>query len=76
MEKVLILKEKLTKAETKKEEVIKRFTKIPASIIRDFEIFPQMTEEALRTRYSYIYRGEGEISKEELIEAYKEYFNK
>jgi len=71
-EKILLIKEKLKTVKVKKEEVKKKFNKIPDRIIEDFRQFPLMTIEALRSRYPQ-YKGQ---DWEDLKEAYKEYFNK
>ena len=71
-EKILLIKNKLKIVKVKKEEVKKKFNKIPDRIIEDFRQFPLMTIEALRSRYPQ-YKGQ---DWEDLKEAYKEYFNK
>ncbi len=71
-EKILLIKDKLSKVKVKKEEVQKKFNKVPEHILDDFRQFPMMTEEALVTRYAE-YKGE---DWESIKAAYKEYFNK
>lgn len=73
-EKILLLKKKLETIEIKKEEVKKKFVKIPNNIIEDFRDFPLMSEEALRTRFNMGYKGQ--VEWEELLAAYREYFKK
>ncbi len=69
-----------TKIETieKKENLLKKiFKDLPDEVLEDFKLFPKITQETLRKRFSDIYSAKYHgIKWEYVLKAYNQYFNK
>ena len=55
----------------KQTAIKKKFENIPREILEDFKAFPKMTKDILIGRWRDIYKGK--ISREQLLEAWKEW---
>jgi hypothetical protein len=70
------LQEKLTKIKKKEIEITAIFKEIPQEILNDFKIYPEMTEEILKSRYKDIYSQTTKLKFEQILTAFNQYFNK
>jgi len=75
-EEVKIIKERIKEIEVTENRIKSIFKNIPQEILNDFRAFPKMSMEILRNRFREIYSKTYDITIEELIKAYNQYYDK
>tara|TARA_R100000501_G_C2565141_1_gene74222 strand:+ start:93 stop:497 length:405 start_codon:yes stop_codon:yes gene_type:complete len=65
--------EQILKIKKKQKHLKDTFKSIPDEILQDFRDFPKMTKDALKNRYSDIYKRKYKVTLEEIEKAFEEY---